>query len=121
MKKYFIPSKIKALLQEKGFEEPCLIADDEQDNGTGDATVFYTHENGLPTYDQVTDWFETKHNLNIWVDCSKEKKWIWTINLIEQGTYIQSDDSDIQTERNWWETKKEAYNEAFIHALTLID
>lgn len=50
----------------------------------------------LPTQSELQTWIRKKHNLNIWIDCGIfGEKWIWTINFMNKGDYIQSDDKDI--------------------------
>ena len=59
--------------------------------------------------------------MNVWVDCSKDKKYIFTINFIDKGDYIQSDDKEYEGERNWWDTHEEALDKGLFEALKLIN
>lgn len=63
-----------------------------------------------PLYSQAFDWFREKYNLNPWIDCNSDKKWLWTINFIEVGDYIQSDDwlEELENLPDSYETFQEA-------------
>lgn len=145
MEELFVSYELAKKLEEKGFDESCLaryhrIQPIELRLSVGRSdfkseprkskfnSIFIERLDGgkqypfysAPLYQQVIDWFDSKHNFNIWVDCSSKRQWIWTINFIDKGDYIQSDDADNTDNRNWWETKKEALDKAIEKALTLI-
>lgn len=128
MIKFIEDKELCIKLKEKGFDEGCLAkyrgqdfqpvcqmyADFRYDKNSdiGDETNYWL---ACPTYSQVTDWLDEKHNFNIWIDCSKNRKWIWTINFINDGDYIQSDDDN-----KYFDSKKEALYDAITEALKLI-
>ena len=74
-----------------------------------------------PTQALLSKWLRKFHNMNVWVDCSKDKKYIFTINFIDKGDYIQSDDKEYEGERNWWDTHEEALDKGLFEALKLIN
>ena len=136
LKHLFVPYDLAVKLKEKGFDEYCLRESDHlkecdiKKNNCGicplhnilcsypDCIIDKTKTVvKIPLYQQVIDWFDSKHNINIWVDCSNKREWIWTINFIEKGDYIQSDDEDFDEHYN---SKYESLIKAIEEALKLI-
>ena len=96
MEKEFIPYELALELKELGFDEPCLIKDDEHGE---DCVVYYVHDNGKPTYRQAFKWFREKYGL--YYDCLKyfDEKYRFS-------TYSKNIDDFFQSES--FETYEEA-------------
>lgn len=137
MKHLFVSYEIAKQLKDKGFDKPCfahynpngvfmrkiMCSDEDNDHTLSIKDIMEHKADGYieaPLYQQVLDWLDLKQNINIWVDCSSKRQWMWTINFIEKGDYIQSDDDDNTDDRTWWETKTEALDKAIEKALKLI-
>ena len=153
MKEQFVTYKLAKILKEKGFDEPCLgtyltehsikegklypaepdcdITDEFDSDGYLNFVVIKNSDLddvkqylAAPLWQQAIDWFELKYGFNIWIDCSPNSQWIWTINFIDKGTYIQSDDIDMEDKiiQNplCFNNKYEALEAVIKHALTLI-
>jgi hypothetical protein len=82
----FVPKEIADLVKSKGFDLNCLgiysgvddVMTSGERKGFNSGHVYY-EEHGAPLYQQVTDWFETIHNLYIYAfRCNG--KWDWKID-----------------------------------------
>ena len=113
----FLPYKESLELKKLGFNEECFFIRIKEDpfnlyncSDYEDFPENKDKEIGTPLYQQAFDWFLEKHDLNGWVDCNKEENWIWTINFVKYGDYIQSDDhiEDLENLPEFYNTKKEA-------------
>jgi hypothetical protein len=144
MNKELVPYELALKLKEKGFNEDCLfhyqndklISEDEfcyhikngsvlfinwNDKGYQNTSVNWDGEKVIPTaapmYQQVQEWLRDQRALNVWIDCSKDRVWIWTINFIENGDYIQSDDDGYE---KYFKSHNEALIDGITEALNLI-
>jgi len=142
MKHLFVSYDLSLQLKEKGFDEPCfgrweyfdivnrLGVKLEQTN-TSSQDAFSWQICSAPLYQQVTDWFEINHNLEIIpmhrdVDATIQG---WTFMLIDFKNKINY---TFQKEFDWlnggigkgngmvYSTKYEAFNSAINEALKLI-
>ena len=121
----FVPYKQAEQLKELGFDEDCLgyYEDSKLQISQVEYMEYYMRLEAIfkiesednfyvlaPLYSQTFDWFREKHNLNPWIDCNSDKKWLWTINFIEVGEYIQSDDwlEELENLPDSYETFQEA-------------
>ncbi len=118
MEHLFIPYKLAVIAAEKGFDEGCCryYHTDKSLRTISEGTL--NEVCAAPMYQQIQDWLIEKHGLNIWVDCSPKKEWVWTINIIEKGFYYQSTDMDMGDKS--FSTKQEALIEAIEQSFKLI-
>lgn len=91
MKKLFIPYDLSVKLKEKGFQEPCFgyynkaFKKDALGFSFIEKHKFHKNSNdksfpSAPTYDQVIDWFITKHKIQLKVvamDFEGTVKWYY--------------------------------------------
>ena len=143
-KSEFVPYEVSWKLKKAGFNEKCSgvykyfgdlykVADSSIFGYPKNSDKLYTDEwveqmnktyEGYdpdeictaPTWRQVILWFIEK-GYNIWVDCSTDRKWLWTVNRIDIGDYYQSDDINLDTLYGSYELAQIAGIE---YALTLL-
>lgn len=84
-----------------------------------DKSKGYFETYSAPTHAIAIEWLRANFSINIWIDCNKEEKWIWTVNIIKDGEYIQSDDwiEDLENLPDYYNTPKEAISAAFDYVL----
>lgn len=127
----FVTAELAIKLKEKGFNEWCFAVFTPEFKcvshyGLGEefTGMWKASESDslipTPLFDQVGAWFRKNHKLNIWLDCDPKERWIWTINFMTKGDYIQCDDEDNGLETIWFDEYYKAYNNAIEKALTLI-
>lgn len=132
------------LAMEKGFNEKCdhyastmgsiqKLYYFEGDEGTG----YFTNEGimqdlnqfseitlacTIPYQAELQSWIRDYKKINIWIDCDDTQKWVWTINFIEDGDYIQSDDRESikKIYTPYYDSYEKALDEALIITLLLI-
>ena len=123
-KKLFISLELSKIAKEKGFKEPCLACYDKCDMlSTYSGSLFkpknYNNSGyckSAPLYDEIIDWFNIKHNIDIVVmpkykDLGKF-----------YGGYIQRDSDSInKSYGSNFKTRKEALDKAIEDAFKLID
>ncbi len=124
MKNLFIHPNLLINLKEIGFNEPCLIADDEQGE---EHIVYYVHENGTPTYQQVIDWFEDNHKIIVYVKKGTYGSWFgnivndYTKTHIGSGNFKYFDNEiTVNNDLNGFKTKYEALDKTIEEAIKLI-
>lgn len=130
MKELFVPYNIAVALKDAGFREPCiqwgdLWGHDRRefvDGSTYDYESFYLKKFKdvvlYPTYDQVIDWFEKKHN--IFVSWSVGDYGIFNAKIL---TFA---DDNQEAVKNWWDDnhlfdeRKDALDRGILKAIELI-
>jgi len=70
-----------------------------------------------PTQAKLQKWLIQKHNINIWIDCNSLKKWIWSVNFIDENNYTQSDDIGIEM---YFDSYEEALEMGLKYALKIL-
>lgn len=141
MEKYFVPWQTAALLQSKGFDEPCFFYYEDdvlikvQDKIEVTATGWQTIKNSeiihnvftaAPLYDQVFDWLESRgiriHDLYIFFE---KKRWCAHVYCMKTGKMlwgpVMNESSTIDFRAYQHTDKREAWNTAIIEALKLIN
>ncbi len=134
MKHLFVPyeTKIPTQLKEKGFNEPCF-GDYRQWDGckpwleihqdtNPESTSNYTVECLAPTYQQVVDWFQKVHNIDIRTVNNSSNFLtikIYKIRKFKDDTFQLEEINTIGTQFNIFETDR-AFDKAFSEALKLI-
>lgn len=129
----FVSYEIAVRLKELGFDEPCFATYNKLTNGKIDLLPKKFGVNEMaslvsaPTYDQVFNWLEEKHQIfiEIGVDCTTYPKFCYSVNK------FFGNPKDL-TEKEWgWEhpkpknwylykSRKEAVEEVIKFSLTLI-
>ena len=128
--------EISQLLREKGFNcrtsvfynykkqlsryfNPDIDWNDVSTQGLLNSKITLPNIVCAPTHALAIEWIKINFNLNIWVDCNKEGLWIWTINFINDGDYMQSDDWLLELEDlpDNFRTSQEAIEAALLHTL----
>ena len=85
-----------------------------------DKSKGYFETYSAPTLDLAIEWIRVNFDINIWVDCDKEGKYLWTTNIIKEGYYVQSDDwiEELENiEEDYYETPQKAKEMAILYTL----
>jgi hypothetical protein len=98
MTKEFIPYEQSLELKNLGFDEPCLIKDTEQGE---EFSLYYVHENGIPTFSQVFRWFRENHNITSSVRTHFNEEFFYEIyvdvmNEITSNYYKTYEESELE-------------------------
>lgn len=100
MQEQFVPYEIALKLQEKGFDWPCLAVHHKGEfqipRGFGMAIVTKDQVNVLkgnavltPLWQQVIDWLDINHNLEITIKRSSDKRYWWHITKLNTEDKIK--------------------------------
>jgi len=112
MREYFVNDEISRDLREFGFSKTCIainindyIVYGEFDNGHEE------YENGLILWQQAIDWFEDN------------KIYIYTFKILGRWQWKRdvSDNYDVFSRGNGFDTKYEALSEGLIESLKILD
>ena len=96
MKKLFVPYELALLAKEKGFDEKCLCIYMENENnrlqnlgGTYQNSLAYKDNLAAPLYQQLVDWLETLHGLEIstksWKKEGSKIEIVWVYSIKKLG------------------------------------
>lgn len=121
MKNLFINYQIAKELKQIGFDDPCLVGLNGSNKmnhklasriGSNCEISWDKNDDGipLPLYQQATDWFREKHNLNIVI--TKNKFWVCEIYNINTSKLISGYSTN--------ETYYQALNQAIQESIKLI-
>lgn len=79
MKKEFIPYEIALALKELGFDEPCLMYIDDEEDLINDDTAEWIGAIKAPLYQQAFRWFRKKYQLHSTITSISQESWQWHI------------------------------------------
>ncbi len=79
MKKEFIPYEIALALKELGFDEPCLMYIDDEEDLINDDTAEWIGAIKAPLYQQASRWFRKKYQLHSTITSISQESWQWHI------------------------------------------
>lgn len=130
MKHLFIPYNLALLAKQKNFNEPVIALYDEfieidqervlmsavNEMGilTGIKSLSLAYSIGVPSYQQLLDWFREKHNLLIIPNTADNKgNWSWIISSVVLSIGSPYDWDSNETYPSYYEALNNALEEAF--------
>jgi hypothetical protein len=117
MKKHFATYNQSLALKESGFDEPCIMYIDDEEDLINDDTAEWIRAVKCPLKSQVFEWFrknhKLRHNVMDFIDDITGIEWDYEIatigtDLDESGNYIPLIDYSIDDETRKFKTYEEA-------------